>query len=214
MEGIRDCYMFEDVGKKTVALVWDTNYKRKVVVYEDNELVHTCNNSFEGRHSLWVEGSKVYFPNPKFELIEFDTETFQEKALMQGVWLWLAWETWESRPGTQQQQRDFLTVSKTGVLRTRENTQDLKAVFPRMEECTWRAMISVDCFAVLAGDSQFYLSDGKRLPRSRNFFLLVFPETLEVVNQTRLLSVESGQEKGTSVVSLCRLRIRLLLAML
>ena len=189
-EGMRECWRFEEVGKKIVAFVQNSNFEDKVVVYENKKLIHTCNNEFDNFASAFVEGSKVYFPSDEDELIEFDSETFEEKALMQNVAMM-------SKPPDQ---RGFLAVSRTGVLRTGEGKKELKEVFPRMNRCNWTAVISVGYFAVMAGTSKFSISDGSRLPMMCNYFLLVDPATLEVVNHAHPLSVEWSKESGTSVV--------------
>ena len=189
LEGMKWCDRFEVVGKKAVILAVNSGYQPKVVVYESNKLVHTSTNEFMNHESVFIEGSKVYFPSEaKQELIEFDLDTFEEKALMQEVAMMTA------APG----QRDFLAVSDAGFLQTREGNRELREVFPRMGDCDWTAVISVGCFAVLAGWSQFSLSDGSELPKSCNHFLLVFPQTLEVVNQANPLSMKWSQEGSTS----------------
>ena len=190
MEGFVRCWRFEEIGKKIVAFVEDSNTNYKAVVYDNKKPVHTCNHLFSDSDSVSASGSKVYFPSREHELIELDAETFEEKVLMQEVKLMSATPD----------QHDFLTVSRDGLLRTIEDKQDLKMIFPRMKDCDWTAVIGVGSFAVIAGCSELCILEGTKLRRMCNYFLLVFRSTLEVVNQANPLSVKHFQERGISVV--------------
>ena len=95
-------------------------------------------------------------------------------------------------------QPGFLAVSKAGLLQTREGRKDLKKVFPSLKSWNWSAVISVGCFAVLAGASEFSFFDNGEFRKEHNYFLLVHLRTLEVVNQTHPLMVAWSQ--STSVV--------------
>ena len=203
-EGMEQCDRFEEIGKRIVAFAVDSKYENKVMVFENGDIVHTCGNAYENWYSVLVEGSKVYFPSLEGELIEFDAETFEEKVLLQKVRMMTA----------APDQPDFLAVSWDGILQTRGAQKDLEKVFPRMGYCNWTAGVSVGFYAVLAGYSESSLLDRRELPRPCNYFLLVRPQTLEVVNQACPLSVEWSQNLSISVVYQCRLRAHRLHAML
>ena len=201
-EESRWCYRFDEVGKKTVAfVVGQFSRDMSITVHENNELIHTKQLRFRDRHSVFVEGSKVYFPNDKNELVEFDSETFQEKVLMQSVKIMCG------VPG----QPGFLAVSKDGLLQTTEGKKQLQEELRGKGECDWTAVITMGFDAVLAGDYEIGVMDGHDHPKTHHFFLLVHLPSLEVVDQ---LSVEQNLEEGTRRVSSLRKRVYQLHAML
>ena len=189
LQGATACYRFEEVAQKTVAFIMDSFFDPKVVVYENNKLIHTCKYEFWDHDSVVVDGSKVYFAKRRQEIVELDAETLQDTVVVYGVGLISA----------APHQRDFLGVAEDGILQTSESEKNLNQLFARMKGSNWNAVISADSYAVLAGWSEFSMLDGTKLSKRSNYFLLVHLQTLEVVNQSNPLSLEWSQSEGTSV---------------
>ena len=198
------CLSFEEVGNRLIAWVVDKSFQGKVMVYENEKLLHTCKSELLSHSFGFLENSKVYFANQESELIEFNLETLEEKVLMKGVGLM------NGPPG----QEDFLAMSKLGALKTMMDKKNLKEVFPRIKECYWTAMSSLGSYSVMAGGSKFSLSDGSKLPKKCNYFLLVKVPILEVINHACPLMIGWSREKGTPVIKLFRIRVHSFHAML
>ena len=177
---------FIEAGNDRIVAVVSKELKdRRVMVFLNKQLVHTCKRKCGNWHSLTVEGNKAYFlseeKGPYQEtIVELDLGTFEEKALnfdasaICGV------------PGN----GDFLAVSDLGHLRSSKQTLQLKEVFPKMKECFWRAVCSLDLYALVAGFSKFDPLTGSELPKKTNFFLLVKLTNLTIPNRDHPLSLE------------------------
>ena len=161
----------------------------EVHVFEKEERVHSSTHAFMNKYSTFADGKLVYFTNWNTETVELNVETLEEKIVQQGF------EVLSGVPTAS----NFVSVTIHGTVATKSLQKDLKTVFPKMVECDWRAIISLDDHhAVVSGSSGNSLLEGSKLAQDQNYFLLVALKDLEVVNRAAPLALSwLGADRST-----------------
>ena len=181
-------------------------YKDRMVLLSDSQIVAVVSkdkdlfrseSSFIDTNSVFLDGHKVYFLDSKMNIVEIDVEALSEKVVMKN-----AGGPFSAAPNS----KNFMILQLPGVLIHYDRKLVLKEVFPKMKECSWIAIHILNHYAVIAGFSDYSLKTGQKMPKERNFILLIKLSKFEVVNVENPIELESTlvteipREEGSSTV--------------
>ena len=182
-----ECRHFNEIGERTVAFICNA---RATICREGRKRPKFSNNYWKDQGSVFVEHGKAYFLDFHDKLVEWDLVSFKETILMENVY---------SMSGPPSDPKKFLAISKTGLLQTSWDKRELKDVFAKMSsDFDWRAILSIDNVAVVAGFSRHSILTGEKIPKEHNYFLLVNLGNLEVINKENPIAVE--WIRGSSII--------------